>query len=86
VLELLASHGADMGAATKFGRSPLFFAAVYGRLGMMSFLLSLPAVCDTLHHRDRSDKTAEEFVRSCGKHAIADVIAEAVRCCFFRYC
>jgi ankyrin repeat protein len=83
VLELLASHGADMAAVNNTGQLPLHFVARAGKVSMSLSLLSLPAVCDTLHRRDgRWGKTAEEIARFMGHHAIADTIADVVRCCF----
>ena len=74
VLELLTSHGADMAAVVVDGRTPVYVAALDGKVRMASFLLSLPAVCDALHLRNQWGKTAEGLARSDGRHAIADMI------------
>jgi ankyrin repeat protein len=78
VLELLASHGADMAVVDINCYTPLHIAAGNGKVRVASFLLSLPAVCDTLHLRHRWGKTAEERARSNRSHVVADMIAEAV--------
>lgn len=79
VTELLALHRADMTASNRHGSTFLHLAAYWGCARIVSFLLTLPEVCDTLAVRDKWGRTAEGEARSLGHIAIADMIATAKR-------
>ena len=74
-----------MAARDYAGYTPLHHAASQGTARIVSFLLTLPEVCDALAVRHKGGKTAEEAARSRGRTTIVDMIATAVwfewRCC-----
>lgn len=81
VAELLSSHGADMVARDADDWTPLHLASFWGliRIGIVSFLLTLPDVCDTLDVWNEFSVTTEERARLWGLADIADMMATAVR-------
>jgi ankyrin repeat protein len=76
-MRILVDHGAQVNARTRTGETPLHFAAYWGHLNIVNFLLDMEELDTTA--RDSRGRTAADLAFDCGRRNVAAVIQRKVR-------
>lgn len=75
VVEYLGERGANAGCKAANGDTPLIYAARWGLLNTVQYLMRLPGVfCDALTHTGAAELTAPELARTWGFDDVARYI------------